>query len=66
MSKKMKFKVDSEGDVTVEGVEGFGSGCLDATQMLEMALGKSDETSRRFTEEYEELPPAEQAERIQS
>jgi hypothetical protein len=52
MSKKIVFNVNKEGNVTIADVEGYGSSCLDVTKMLEKALGKADEASRAFTDEY--------------
>jgi len=52
MSKKLTFKIDKEGNVKIENVEGYGSSCLDATKFIEGALGVADESSRKLTEEY--------------
>jgi hypothetical protein len=52
MSKRIVFKINKEGNVTIDKVEGYGADCLDATKMLERALGKVDESSRRMTDEY--------------
>jgi hypothetical protein len=52
MSKKIVFKVNKEGNVSIDEVEGYGSSCLDVTKLLEKALGKADESSREFTDEY--------------
>ena len=54
----MVFRVSPDGNVSVDEIEGFGSACLDATKLLEQALGKADESTRKLTEEYEQLPPA--------
>ena len=54
MSKKIVFNINSEGNVTIAKVEGYGSSCLDATKFIESRLGKADEASRELTEEYEE------------
>jgi hypothetical protein len=52
MSKRIVFKINKEGDVVIDKVEGYGSSCLEATKFLEKALGAVDEKSRRMTEEY--------------
>jgi hypothetical protein len=65
MSKRVVFRISSEGNVAVDSVEGYGSSCLDATALLEQALGKVDELSRRFTEEYNEPIASEGAQHIQ-
>ena len=54
MSKKILFNINKEGNVSIAEVEGYGSSCLEATKMLEKALGKADEASREFTDEYNE------------
>jgi hypothetical protein len=51
MSKKMTFKIDKEGNVLVEKVEGYGSSCLEVTRNLEKALGSADESTRVLTDE---------------
>jgi hypothetical protein len=56
MSKKIIFKINKEGNVSIDKVEGYGSSCLDTTRIIERALGQSDESSRRITDEY--LEPA--------
>lgn len=55
MSKKIVFKIDKEGNVRVNDVEGYASGCLDATKAIEKALGLVDEASRRMTDEYDDV-----------
>jgi hypothetical protein len=54
MSKTMEFSIDPEGAVKIVKVEGFGSGCLEATKFLERALGGADETTRNLTDERNE------------
>lgn len=54
MSKKIVFKIGKDGNVSIDKLEGYGSACLDTTKMLERALGKADEDSRRMTDEYNE------------
>jgi hypothetical protein len=54
MSKTMEFSIDPEGAVKIVKVEGFGSGCLEATKFLERALGGADETTRNLTDEINE------------
>lgn len=54
MSKKIVFKIGKDGNVSIDKLEGYGSSCLDTTKMLERALGKADEDSRRMTDEYNE------------
>ena len=58
MSKKIVFKIDNEGSVAITEVEGYGSSCLEATKQIEKGLGLVDETSRKFTSEYND--PVEQ------
>jgi hypothetical protein len=65
MSKKIVFKISKDGDVVINKLEGYGSSCLEATKLLERALGHSDEASRRFTEEYNEPVESSGEERIQ-
>jgi hypothetical protein len=64
MSKKIVFKINKDGDVVIDKVEGYGSSCLDATKLLERKIGLSDESTRKFTSEFEELPPVEADESI--
>jgi hypothetical protein len=64
MSKKIVFKISKDGDVLVDSVEGYGSSCLEATKMIEKALGKSDEGTRSFTEEYNEPVEQENSEHL--
>jgi hypothetical protein len=54
MSKKIVFKINKDGNVSIDNVEGYGSACLDTTKMLERALGRADESTRRMTDEYED------------
>jgi hypothetical protein len=54
MSKQITFVIGKEGDVRIAGVEGYGSGCLDATRLIEERLGGVDNSSRELTEEYNE------------
>ncbi len=54
MSKKIVFKIDKQGNVKIESVEGYGDGCLDFTKFIERELGKSDEQSRKLTDEFNE------------
>lgn len=54
MSKKIVFKINKDGGVAIDTVEGYGSSCLDTTRALERALGGVDESSRKLTEEYNE------------
>jgi GTP cyclohydrolase III len=64
MSKQIVFKVNNEGHVTIDKLEGYGSGCLDATKMLERALGMVDESSRKMTHEYDKDLTVDNAEHI--
>ena len=66
MAKKIVFRINKDGDVLIDKVEGYGSSCLDATKFLETALGEVDEKSRRMTEEYEEPLQSNNSERIRS
>jgi hypothetical protein len=65
MSKRVVFKISNDGNVAIDSVEGYGSSCLDFTSLLEQSLGKVDELSRKFTEEYNEPIAAEGAQHIQ-
>lgn len=65
MSRKIVFKISKDGDVLVDKVEGFGSNCLEATRNIERALGRSDESSRRFTDEYNEPVESDHEEHIE-
>jgi len=64
MSKKIVFKINKNGDVVIDKVEGYGSSCLDATKLLERKIGLADESTRKLTSEFEELPPVETDESI--
>jgi hypothetical protein len=64
MSKKIVFRVSKEGNVVIDKVEGYGSSCKDATQLLERALGKADEGSRKLTEEFNEPVSVDLTEKI--
>jgi hypothetical protein len=52
MSKNITFIIDNNGNVKVDKVEGYGSGCLEATKLIEDRLGGAEEGSREMTEEY--------------
>lgn len=52
MSKKIVFKIDKEGNVKIDEVTGFGGDCKNFTELLENSLGKVDEGSRNYTDEY--------------
>lgn len=54
MSKLVEFSIDVEGNVKIAKLEGYGSGCIEATKFLEQALGKADECSRQCTDEINE------------
>jgi GTP cyclohydrolase III len=64
MSKQIVFRINNNGDVTLDKVEGYGAGCLEATKAIERALGKSDESSRRTTDEYEDPVTLDETESI--
>lgn len=64
MSKRIVFKINKDGAVAIDTVEGYGSSCMEATKALEMALGGVDESSRKLTEEYNEPVSQEMSERI--
>lgn len=51
MSKLIEFAVDTEGNVKIANVEGYGAGCLEATKWLEKVLGQADESTRTITDE---------------
>ena len=52
MSKKIIFKINKEGNVLIDKVEGYGANCKDFTRLLEESLGSVDEASREYTGEY--------------
>jgi hypothetical protein len=54
MSKNITFIIDKDGNVKVDKVEGYGSGCLEATKLIEERLGGAEESTRNLTEEYNE------------
>jgi len=54
MSKQIEFSIDVEGNVKIEKLEGYGSGCLETTKFLEKSLGAADESSRQYTDEINE------------
>jgi len=64
MSKKIVFQVSKDGNVSISKLEGYGDTCLDTTKMLERALGKADESSRKMTDEYNDSISQEMTERI--
>lgn len=51
MSKQIEFSIDVDGNVKIEKLEGYGSGCVEATKFLEKSLGVADEASRQYTDE---------------
>jgi hypothetical protein len=51
MSKNVTFIVDTDGDVKISTVEGYGAECLEATKLLERRLGSALEETRKFTDE---------------
>jgi hypothetical protein len=51
MSKHIEFSIDVEGNVKIQKLEGYGSGCVEATKFLERSLGNADESSREYTDE---------------
>lgn len=55
MSKQIEFSIDVEGNVKIEKLEGYGSGCLEATKFLEKSLGSADENSRQYTDEIHKV-----------
>jgi GTP cyclohydrolase III len=65
MSKKMVFKINKDGNVVVDTVQGYGSACMEATKFIERALGKADESTRKTTEEYEKPVKLDNTENIQ-
>jgi hypothetical protein len=65
MSKKIVFKINNDGNVAIDKVEGYGSSCLDATKLIERKLGLADESSRSMTDEYLEPVENEAEEHIQ-
>ena len=65
MSKKMTFKINKDGNVIVDSVEGYGSACMEATKFIERALGKADESTRKTTEEYDKPVNLDNRENIQ-
>lgn len=65
MSKRMVFKINNDGNVSLDNVEGYGSSCVEATKMIERALGKADESTRRTTDEYNDPVAVDGKESIQ-
>lgn len=51
MSKSVAFIIDTDGDVKISSVEGYGADCLEATKLLERRLGSALEETRKFTDE---------------
>jgi hypothetical protein len=51
MSKSISFIIDTDGDVKIASVEGYGADCLEATKLLERRLGSALEDTRKFTDE---------------
>jgi hypothetical protein len=49
--RSMTFLIDTDGNVRIANVEGFGDSCLDATKLLEQRLGQVDASSRKTTDE---------------
>lgn len=43
--------MDTDGDVKISTVEGYGAECLEATKLLERRLGSALEETRKFTDE---------------
>ena len=64
MSKKIVFKINNEGNVSIDKVEGYGSSCLEATGLLERALGKAEESSRKLTDEYNDPTATDNSEHV--
>jgi hypothetical protein len=64
MSKKIVFKINQNGDILIDKVEGYGSSCLEATKDIEKALGKVNESSRKMTHEYEEPVSCDNSQRV--
>jgi hypothetical protein len=54
MSKNVTFVIGKDGEVRIAELEGWGSGCLEATALLEQRLGGVDKASRQMTDEYNE------------
>ena len=65
MSKKMTFKINKDGNVIVDSVEGYDRACMEATKFIEKALGKADESTRKTTEEYDKPVKLDNRENIQ-
>ena len=61
----MVFKINNNGDVSLDKVEGYGASCMDATKLIERALGKADESTRTLTEEYNDAISQSESESIQ-
>jgi hypothetical protein len=65
MSKKIIFKINKEGNVLIDKVEGYGSNCKDFTRLLEKSLGTADESSRQTTDEFYASTETDNQEHIQ-
>ena len=50
--KKVVFKIDKKGNVTIEEISGYGSSCKSLTELLEKSLGTPEESSRTYTGEF--------------
>jgi len=55
--KEITFLISDKGRVTLEDATGFGSGCQEATEMIEKMLGTPDNSSRDLTQAYYEDVP---------
>lgn len=64
MSKKVVFKIDKDGNVKIDEINGYGSGCADLTKFMEKRLGQPMESTRKFTEEYNEPIEADNQEHL--
>ncbi len=65
MSKKVVFRINKDGNVLIDKVEGYGGSCKDFTSLLEKSLGTADEASRQMTHEFLESSETDNQEHIQ-
>ena len=57
MKEQIKVTISPKGEVKMEYKGQTGKSCIDATQEIEVALGKVDEKSREKTADYYKPDP---------
>ena len=53
MSKSLRYRIDVEGNLKVEKLEGFGDACKQFTAAMEKDIGTPDESTRKMTDEFD-------------